>query len=285
VAFVIQSNAARMFPDLPIPAWLQGISDFVEYNGWDSLLTGDAASGQEDASQAVRETNYLSSRGGSTSSCAGRDKGGSSASAYVRTALIRDLLLDPCPRKQEFVWGPESTEEQGGTSAADGGQTGSTAVRKVRACDGTRRQRLQRWCGGEGTRSDRGFESSSLCNALARACALGTMSNAKFEYTWDTIHNALGNAAAGAGGRTSAAGIGCMPCRVSNFSSVDALLVSPSSPLYASIGGGDKGGNELVGLELGKVVCTHYSVEGAGVTATSQPSDHYAVFANVLLVK
>jgi hypothetical protein len=44
-----------------------------------------------------------------------------------------------------------------------------------------------------------------------------------------------------------------------------------------------EGDREMGALKLGEVVCSHFSVEAVGVTATSQPSDHYAVLAQVLL--
>ncbi len=46
--------------------------------------------------------------------------------------------------------------------------------------------------------------------------------------------------------------------------------------------GANSGGREVM-VELGLVHCTHCSVEPGGVTATSQPSDHFAVVTQVLL--
>jgi hypothetical protein len=89
-----------------------------------------------------------------------------------------------------------------------------------------------------------------------------------------------------------------VPCRVSNVASVDMILMSRDSPLRQVLEGlgereevlkrvkwwggeGDIGG--MGALKLGEVVCSHFSVEVVGVTATSQPSDHFAVLAQVLL--
>ena len=133
------------------------------------------------------------------------------------------------------------------------------------------------WSGGarmgDARAGGRLFLGGGLCEALTRACALGTMSSAKLEYSWDPIHNGLGAAAAKGVG-----GAGSMPCRVGNVAALDALLRPHSADAAARLG--------VAGIRevrLGKVLGAFCSVEPAGVTATSQPSDHYPLIAQFVL--
>ena len=207
--------------------------------------------------------------------------------------MIRDLLLDPEPPCPALNGGRRGSAQASSASAGEVEQAGTqlSASTNLHTCAGQQAGgKMQKWgLRGSARVGKRLFLGGGLCETLTRACALGTMSSAKLDYTWDPIHNGLGAAAAGAAAARSS---GSMPCRVSNIAALDAIIVPRNSRLHAAhLAGIEHERHSDVGGQLGlrkvtmaKVVSESCTVEAAGVTATTQPSDHYPLVAQLFLL-
>ena len=229
----------------------EGLSRSIDYDAWPALVQ---ASGCRESTEGEEE----GGGGRAAALCTG--------SMYVRTVLMRDLLLDSSPMLDDPTGRGQGGEQ--GKVAGDASVT-SQDIPGAEAAVATK------FPAGRAGRQSFAL-GGGLGEALARACALGTMSSAKLDYTWDPIHNALAAAAAAAAGDRSVAGVGGegrMPCRVSNVSAVDALRVAEDSPLLArALRQGEGGARQSVagtdagrrGIRLGRVVCKLCDVEAAG---------------------
>ena len=231
----------------------EGLSRSIDYDAWPAL---------------VRPSGCRESTEGEEDCGGGRAADLSKGSMYVRTVLMRDLLLDSSPMLDALTGRGQGGEQ--GQVAGDASMTSEDI-----SAPGAEAAVATQLPAGRAGRQAFAL-GGGLGEALARACALGTMSSAKLDYTWDPIHNALAAAAAAAACDRSVAGVGGegrMPCRVSNVSAVDALRVAEDSPLLArafrqgeggarqSVGGTDGGRR---GIQLGRVVCKLCDVEAAG---------------------